>query len=431
MHSTSDRKRFLQQLAAGTALTALGLGKSLFARAEGYGEADSPPSPRHFWDQDDFWESVRGEFSFGKLIYLNTATLGLMPKAVVAAVNQRMETLSRGNYAMDDEARISVANMLNAKPSEISLTHNTTEGINIVAAGLRLRKGDEIVMTDQEHVGNALPWLHRAKAIGARISVLQPANTAAETLDRLNALITRRTRVFALPHITCTDGQVLPAKEIAELARSKGILSFFDGAHGPGMLFPDMREIGCDFYASCGHKWLCGPAGTGMLYLRDEMLDRVQAKMVGAYSDTGWELSTTAQTIAPLVPTAHRFDYGTQNATIEAGMKAAVQFMEGIGFEKIRNRVKALSGYLQTKLLERAYVEMLTPTEEASRGGMIGFRIAGKSLKDIEQSPIPKTFRIRLVPESGSNSIRISTHIFTSHAELDALVAELDKWMQG
>jgi cysteine desulfurase/selenocysteine lyase len=428
LSTTSNRKKFLQQLAAGSALAAFGFGKSLFANGDHTESKPEGPllNPGAF---GDFWEGIRQEFSLSKQAYLNTGTLGLMPKSVVAAVTQRLETLSRGNYNLDDEVRNDVAKMLNAKTSEISLTHNTTEGINIIAAGLKLRKGDEIVLTDQEHVGNALPWLHRAKAVGAKIRVLQPANTAAETLNRLNDLITRKTRVFALPHITCTDGQVLPAKQIAELARQKGILSFFDGAHGPGMLFPDMQEIGCDFYAACGHKWLCSPAGTGMLYLREEMLDRVQAKMVGAYSDTGWELSAEKQTIAPLVPTAHRFDYGTQNATTEAGMKAAIEFMQEIGFEKVRTRVSELATYLQNKLLERKYIEMLTPTEPESRGGMIGFRLAGKTLKEFDASDIPKHFRVRQVPESGLNSIRISTHIFNNHSDLDNLVAELDKWM--
>jgi cysteine desulfurase/selenocysteine lyase len=428
LSTTSDRKKFLQQLAAGSALAAFGFGKSLFANGD---PLETPPEEAalNVGPSGDFWENIRQEFSLSKQAYLNTGTLGLMPKSVVAAVTQRLETLSRGNYNLDDEVRMSVAKMLNAKTSEISLTHNTTEGINIIAAGLRLRKGDEIVLTDQEHVGNALPWLHRAKAVGAKIRVLQPAHTAAETLNRLNDLINRKTRVFALPHITCTDGQVLPAKQIAELARQKGILSFFDGAHGPGMLFPDMAEIGCDFYSACGHKWLCSPAGTGMLYLREEMLDRVQAKMVGAYSDTGWELSVNAQTIGPLVPTAHRFDYGTQNATTQAGMKAAIEFMQEIGFDKIRMRVSELSTYLQNKLLERKYVEMLTPTEAESRCGMIGFRLVGKTLKDFEATEIPRNFRVRQVPESGLNSIRISTHIFNNHSELDNLVAELDKWM--
>lgn len=426
----SDRKKFLHQLAAGTALAALGLGGKALAGHHsgeaGLGNGHLPPLP--FADD---WDAVRSQFHQGEQVYLNTGTLGLMPKQVLAAVDTRMQLLSIGSYAVDSEVRALVAKMFHAQESEISLTQNTTAGINIVAAGLRLRRGDEVVLTDQEHVGNALPWLNRAKRDGLRIRVLSPASTAAETLERLATLITRRTRVLALPHITCTDGHVLPVKEIADFARGKGIWTCFDGAHGPGMIFPDVAAIGCDFYASSGHKWLCAPAGTGLLYVRGEMLERVEAVMVGAYSDTGWEVSPYRQVIEPLVPTAHRFDYGTRNPALLTGLKAAIQFMEQIGFEKIQQRVAMLAGHLQGKLLERSYVDMLTPVEGVSRGGMIGFKLRGKTLKDLEVSELAKRFRIRLVPESELDSIRISCHIYNNLDDLDGFMAELDRFMMG
>jgi selenocysteine lyase/cysteine desulfurase len=444
LKQSGDRKKFLQQLAAGTALTALGLfGEGLGASGEGKEqrgkrkaeseeglEAGDRRLPTHL-SGEEYWDAIRGNFNLPKQIYLNTGTLGLISKTALADVQERMERLSVGYYAVEDDVRASVARLLNADVSEICLTHNTTEGINIVAQGLRLKRGDEVVLTDQEHVGNALPWLNRARIDGIKIRVLQPAPTAAETLNRLEVLITRRTRVIALPHITCTSGHVLPAREISALARNRGILSFFDGAHGPGMLFPDMQEIGCDFYAACGHKWLCGPAGTGMLYVRRESLERVEALMVGAYSDTGWEVSQARQALDGLVKTAHRFDYGTQNAALAVGLKAAVVFMEGIGFAQVRERVGELAGMLQVKLMERDYVEMLTPTEPGSRSGMIGFRLKGKGLKDIEGREVARLYRIRLVPESGLDSVRISTHIYNGPGDVEGFVGALDGFMRG
>lgn len=166
-----------------------------------------------------------------------------------------------------------------------------------------------------------------------------------------------------------------------------------------------------------------------MLYLRQSLLDQVEAKMVGAYSDTGWTVSQDAQTIGPLVPNAHRYDYGTQNAALLSGMKAAILFMEQIGYDKVRDRLKFLGGYLQSKLMERNYLEMLTPTEPGSRAGIIGFKLKGKLIKDIEKTELTQRFRLRLVPESGLESIRISAHVYTSPAELDAFVAELDRFM--
>ncbi|MEM0999492.1 MAG: aminotransferase class V-fold PLP-dependent enzyme [Bacteroidota bacterium] len=376
-------------------------------------------------DDEALWEEVRQQFTFAEgQIYFNCATFGLMPAPVQKAMAEAYQKLIRGRYNLSKKPRKKVAQMLNAEPKEVALTHNTTEGINIVAAGLPLRRRDEIIMTDNEHVGNALPWLNRARLDGVRIKVFSPAPTAAETLNRINDLVSRRTRVIAVPHITCTTGQVLPITEIATLAREKGAYSFFDGAHGPGTTPMDMAEIGGDFYASCGHKWLCGPPGTGMLYVRQDRINDLKALMIGAYSDTGWELSRNEVRLDPLVETAHRFDYGTQNNSLRVGMMAAIEFMEKIGWEKIHARGCELAAYLQEKLLEMPHVEMLTPVEAKSRSFVIGFKVKGRSLEYFRKNiPMMSRVRIRMVPESGLNSLRISTHIFNTKAEIDELLA--------
>jgi cysteine desulfurase / selenocysteine lyase len=116
---------------------------------------------------------------------------------------------------------------------------------------------------------------------------------------------------------------------------------------------------------------------------------------------------------------------------LAVGLKSAVVFMEGIGFAKVRDRVGELAGMLQGKLMERSYVEMLTPTEAISRSGMIGFKLKGKALKDMEGSELAKAYRIRLVPESGLNSVRISTHVYNSPADLEGFLGALDEFMRG
>ncbi len=395
-------------------------------------KATSPPGLRlPITDGEEFWDEVRRQFDLPTATYLNTGTLGLMPAPVMATIQSQFESLSKGKYAIDEGPRQAIADLLNAPLNSISMTHNTTEGINIAAQGLQLKRGDEVILTDQEHVGNALPWLNRARLSGLRIRVVAPGQTAAETLNRINALITRRTRVIAVPHVTCTVGHVLPTKAIAQLARDKNIISVVDGAHGPGMLFPDMAALGCDIYATCGHKWMCGPAGTGMLYVRPELLPKVDAVMVGAYSDTGWEVSMAQQRITGFAPTAHRFDYGTQNVALEMGLKAAVEFMSQIGHAKIRERILDLAAYLQGRLLERPFIEMLTPTEPESRGAIIGFKVKGKTIKEVEQWAYSNALRVRFVAESGLNAVRVSSHIYTNHADLDQFVNELDDWMRA
>lgn len=424
MKTTSNRKNFLKQLAAGALVASLDWKNNLFPQTGNQGEA--PPTLL----STDPWTTIQKQFSANANNYLNTGTLGLMPEPVLAAIENRFKYLREGSYTIPQTARPAVARLLNADASEISMTHNTTEGINMVASGLRLRKGDEVIITDQEHVGNALPWLNRARRTGIKLRVFSPAQTAAETLDRIQALISRKTKVIAVPHVTCTSGHVLPVQQICEIARHKGIFSFIDGAHGPGMLFPDMKALGCDAYATCGHKWLCGPAGTGFLYIRLDKLDSLETYMVGAYSDTGWTLSLAEQRMDALVPTAHRFDYGTQNAPLLVGLETAITFMESIGTERIRNRVAELSGILQQQLMEKSYVEMLTPTEAQSRSGMLGFKLKGKRIPDFDGSDLTKQFRLRMVPESGLESIRVSTHIYNTEQDLQALVAAIDQFMR-
>src|SRR5207248_996916 len=139
-----------------------------------------------------------------------------------------------GEYMGSEAAREALPAFIGVKESEISLTHNVTEGINVIAWGLPLKKGDEVIMTTHEHVGNALPWLNRAKLHGIVIRTFQPALTASENLDSIKKLIGKKTRAIAVPHITCTTGLVLPVKEIAALAKEKGLFCFIDGAHGAG-----------------------------------------------------------------------------------------------------------------------------------------------------------------------------------------------------
>jgi L-cysteine/cystine lyase len=416
-----SRRRFIRQLSGGMvgtwALTALPAGS----------QARSIVAPADTIAADDeaFWGLVREQFPLTRdRVYFNNGTLGPSPSPVVEAVRKALDAIdTTGEYAGWETARPKIAKFVNVDESEISLTHNVTEGINVIAGGLPLTRGDEVILTTHEHVGNALPWLNRMRLDGVVIRTFAPAMTADETVSRVNDLITPRTRVIAVPHITCTAGHVLPVKEIARLGHDKGLWVFFDGAHGPGTTLLDLKDMGCDFYASCGHKWMCGPKGTGFLFVRKEMLDVVQARWVGGYSDTGWDVTVNPPEFAGYVPTAHRYDFGTQNAALSIGLAAAVDFLHHVGMENIVRRGAALAARLQEGLLalgER--VEMLTPTEERSRGFIVGFRLKNIPYDKFGEHAAKRGFRIRLVPESHLSSIRVSTHMYNSAREVDAFL---------
>ncbi len=374
---------------------------------------------------EDFWKTVREQFPLTHdRVYLNNGTMGPSPKVVLESVKQALENIDvSGEYGGWEIAREKLSKFVNVSEDELSLTHNVTEGINVIAGGLPLKRGDEVIMTTHEHVGNALPWLNRMRLDGIVIKTLKPAQTADENLNRINDLISERTRVLAIPHVTCTIGQVFPVKEIAKLGHEKGLWVFFDGAHGPGMTALDLKDIDCDFYATCCHKWMCGPKGTGFLYVKKEMLDVVQAKWVGGYSDTGWDVTVSPPEFKGYVPTAHRYDFATQNAAIYIGLSATVDFLYHLGMENIVRRGNALASHLQSELLKLGdNIEMLTPVEDKSRGFVIGFRLKNMPFDKFGEQASKKGFRIRLVPESHLNSIRISTHIYNSMEEVDRFV---------
>lgn len=377
-------------------------------------------------DEEQFWSAVRDQFPLTReRVYLNNGTMGPSPYVVLESIKCSLDSIdTSGEYGGWESARPKIAKFVNVDEAEISLTHNVTEGINIVAWGLPLKRGDEVIMTTHEHAGNALPWLNRARLDGIVIRTIHPASTADENLNRINDLISERTRAIAIPHITCTIGQVFPVSEIARLGHDKGLWVCYDGAHGPGTTLLDLRAMGCDFYASCGHKWMCGPKGTGFLFVRREMLNVLQAEWIGGYSDAGWDMTVTPPEFKGYVPTAHRYDYATQNAALYTGLAATVDFLYHIGMENIVRRGEALATHLQKELLSLGdRIEMLTPVEGRSRGFIVGFRLKNMPYDKFGEYAAKKGFRIRLVGESHLNSVRVSTHLYNSFEEVDKFVS--------
>ncbi len=382
-------------------------------------------------DDEPYWQSIRAAFPLSReWTYLNNGTLGPSPYPVIEATRAgMMETDVEGAYNGYEAAAGKLAAFLGADADEIALTHNTTEGINISCWGLPLRRGDEVILTTHEHVGNAFPWLNRRKLHGIVLKTFAPAPTAAETLTRIAAGITRRTRVIAVPHIPCTQGQVLPLAEICRLAKDKGLFCVIDGAHAPGMMPLDLHDIGCDAYAGCCHKWMLGPKGTGFLYVSKSFQETLLPYFVGGGGDTGvWNMATIPVKGTEYAPSAHRYYGGTQNLGLARGIIAAVDFLERIGMDNIHRRIQSLGAYTQEGLLAFGNkVAMLTPVEEQSRCGITGFRIRGMSHTDFFNRCMMAKVRIRSVHENGWNALRASTHIYNSKADVDRLIREVEQ----
>jgi L-cysteine/cystine lyase len=418
----NDRRKFIKT--AGTGLLA-SLAIPSFAN-ELISESVIYPSDISFEeDEEKYWKQIRQMFPLSKeKIYLNNGTMGPSPYPVIDTVHKYMRDADEnGTYGGWEKTAEKLAEFVGASAEEIALTHNVTEGINIICWGMPLKKGDEVIMTSHEHVGGAAPWLNRAKLHGIVIKTFTPAATAAETLQRINDLINKKTRALAIPHIPCTQGQVMPAKEMCKLARDKGIFSFIDGAHGPGMLHINLHDMGCDFYASCSHKWMLGPKGTGFLYVRKELLDTMQTYSVGGSGLQDWNMNVTPLLFKGYAPDAKRYYYGTQNLALYKGVESAIDFINAIGLDRINKRILGFGKYFQDELLKlEGKIDMLTPTEDISRGSVIGFRVKSTPFGKVSEIAGENKIRIRGVAENGLNSNRASFHIYNNKSEIDKLV---------
>jgi cysteine desulfurase/selenocysteine lyase len=409
------RRHFIKQASA--AMLA-GFSLNDFATA-----APMPPAN----DSDDvYWTKLREQFPLNKnIIYLNNGSLGPSPMAVINEIHKWMTLADEElNYVGWTDAIKKIATFVGADENEIAVTGNTTQGINIACWGVPMRKGDEVILTTHEHAGGALPWLNRQKLHGIVIKTFDPGATAAETLDRIASLITKKTRVIAVPHILCSQGQTLPVKEISRLGKEKGIFVLIDGAHGPGMMPIDLHDIGCDAYAACFHKWMLGPKGSGFLYVRKDFQDTLTPYFVGAGSDDAkWDMSLAAPRITQYHNSAHRYYYGTLNGALYKGAEASIDFINTIGAERVYARINELGKYTQDLLLGMDdKVEVLNPSETISRSGMNGFRVKGVSFEKFHTMALDRNIRIRIMPENSLNCLRVSTHIYNSKSDIDKLI---------
>lgn len=419
------RRRFLRDLVAGTAVIA---GGPAACATDDY-ETSQSPSFAGAWNaargEREKWQVVRSQFLLESgYAYLNTGGLGPSPVPVLNTVNatwRELEVRSESGHGRRAEVREQACRFLNCTEDEFALTRNATEGMNLVARGLELETGAEVLMTTHEHPGGALPWFALAEDNDVSIRTFEPGSGGDDTLSRLTATLTSRTRVVMACHVTCTLGTVLPIREIAALCQERGIVCVIDGAQAPGQIPVDLRGLGCDFYVASGHKWLLGPKGTGFLYVRDEMLDRWRPSYVGAYSDAGFDLA--AGRFERLRP-ASASEYGTRNTPLVLGFGAALGFLSTMGMERVAERSKALAQRLREHLTKIDGAEILTPAGSNVCAGIQTFRLPASGGDPWEWCNLLHRdygFRLRPVGEAGLMAVRASTHVFNSQDEVDRL----------
>ena len=431
-----DRKAFIRRLGVG----AIGLAAGAGLRAETEGSADGGArAPRGLnlrgaqvppfdpQKPDDFWRQVRALFPLhDEPVYLNTGGLGPASQPVLDVVASTMSQLqehSETGHELLAPSRATVAKFLGAHPDELCFVRNATEGNSIIAGGLALSAGDEVIFETHAHPGGSFPWLNQVQRRGIGVRLFEPDHTSAEAnLVRIRELLSPRTKVIQVSHLTCTTGLLFPVKAIAELAHARGIWFHIDGAQSAGMIPVDLAAIGCDSYAFSGHKWLGGPHETGGLYLRRDRLDAVALTEAGAYSG---DLSRLPGDMK-VFPAASRHEYGTRNAGLIAGLAEAVRLQVAIGRDRIAAHGHALAALIGEGLAGVDGITVLTPKSAELRGSIVTVRHA-RAGADKLFGYLMKShgLRCRPVTEQGLEAVRVSTHVFNSHAEAERVLRSL------
>ena len=423
-----DRRTFLNRAALGTAGLVV---------AHGLRGADGaqPPLLPAFDARapETFWSAVRAQYPLSRdLTYFNAGGLGPTVEPALAAVaetTRRLQARSEHGHALFSGARAIIARFLAAEPEEIALVRNATEANAIVAAGLKLTAGDEVIFESHAHPGGSFPWLNQEKLRGITVKIFEPdPHDPAGNVARITRLMTRRTRAVQVSHVTAPTGIVMPVAQIARACRERGVWFHVDGAQSAGMLPVAMRELGCDSYATSGHKWIGGPLETGVLFVGRARIHEVTPTLVGAYSG---ELDALPGELR-LLPTAVRYEYGTRNPAAALGLSEAVTFQERIGRERIAARGRALTEQVRAGLTALRGVEILTPGQPGMSASMITFRTAAVPFEQLFGRLLKEhAIRARPVSEQGLNALRVSTHVFNSPAECDALVTGVEQILRS
>jgi|HigsolmetaAR201D_1030396.scaffolds.fasta_scaffold10103_2 isopenicillin-N epimerase len=338
---------------------------------------------------------------------------------------------SRGERWVQETNRMTarVAAFVGCDPDEIVFTRGAGEALGFVANGLDLSAGDEILTTSLEHPTALSPWLVLARRRGIvvkQISLPSPLTGSEQVLGAFAGAVTERTKALCFSHVQYADGAVLPVKELCQLARQRGLITVVDGAQALGMLQLDLRSLGCDFYAASFHKWLGGSHGTGMLYIRRDMIDRL------------WPVTPRGLDASPAIafPSAsvgndgvgaalHKF--GNAVPTLWAalrGVEAAMDLQQHVNRARIEARIRELAIYARLRLQQLPGIELLTPSAPGLWAGLLTMRFALRTAQELSAA-LARNQRIYVGalawPGSEQGALRVSLNVFNTHEEVERL----------
>jgi isopenicillin-N epimerase len=411
-------------------IKSLGLSAFSFSALDGLSKSVQRSLPSLSDPQDpSFWQSVTDQFMLSKeQVFFNTGTVGVMPKAVVDKMieHTRMMATNVADWAYKDDnkeqfisgynnllaIRTKVAKLLNCGVGEIAMTDNVTNGMSYIANGITLQPGDEILTTDQEHGGGQSSWKVKEKRFGAvfkTVAVGKPIHSSAEVLEAIVKAFTPKTKVLMLSHMISGTGTILPVKELCAEANKRGILTVLDGAQTVGHIKIDLKDIDCDAYVGCFHKWMGAPTGTGFMFMKSDKIKDLWST-VASYR---WDDHTDE---------GFRFTQrGTGNFAILLGLEVALDFHFQLGPDNVYQRIKFLGDRLRRGLRQNKKVKIFSAKEEVMSAGITLYNIEGMTGTQIQDAYWAKA-KMRPRSQGDIFGVRHSTHIFNSTEEIDRAI---------
>ena len=392
--------------------------------------------------QEDFpilKQTVNGK----PLIYLDNAATSQKPQSVIDAlvdyysadnsnVHRGVHTLSQRATDHYEEARSKVRRFINADDDrEIIFVRGTTEGINLVAQTFgreNIYEGDEIIISAMEHHSNIVPWQMLCQERGAILKVIPIDDSGELLLDKYEALLSPRTKLVSLVHVSNALGSIIPAKQVIEMAHARGVPVLLDGAQAVAHCRVDVQDLDCEFYVFSGHK-LYGPTGIGILYGKADLLEAMPPYQGGGEMIRSVTFEKTLYNVLP-----HKFEAGTPNIAGSIGLGAAIDYVEALGIERIGAYEHQLLEY-GTELLSRISNLQIIGTAR-DKSGILSFVMDGIHPHDIGTILDAEGIAIRtghhcaqpLMDRFGiSATARASLAFYNTKEDLDALAKAIDR----
>jgi cysteine desulfurase/selenocysteine lyase len=369
-------------------------------------------------------------FDFAPFVYLDCAYQGPFPRRTAARIQQAIElkcyphSLRAPEYVdLPERVRARLARIIGARPDEIALTNSATQGVGIVATGLGLGSGDEVIVAATNFPANLFTWLHLQR-LGVKVHVLKPQSGVVGP-DDLRAVISQRTRVVALDWVTYDTGLRADLAALGEIAHRHGAIFVVDGTQGVGAVPLDVRDLPVDVMAVAAYKWLLGPYGTGFAYLSQQIQDRLDLSVLNWLTVEG---SANFDTLPVEEFTLERgakiFDVPeTSNFLNLYGLEASLEFVEQVTVAAVWQHCRVLLGRLQDGLRTQALM-VLGDTRPEESSTILSFRAESADAT----ARLYVTLKTRLIAVSlRRGSIRVSPYLYNTEADIEALLEAIEE----